>query len=92
MKKIEIKKMNCMDVTFSIREVSEILKTDIKTIERLLIENEIMQVDERNILIPTEIYKQYFKRKSKKSMYSNFWIFSHYEMNNDIKEFLKLIL
>lgn len=90
MKKNKIK-FSCIDVTFKIEEVAELLKLEESTIEKMLIENEIMRVDERNILIPTESYKQYFKRKSKKSMYSNFWIFSHYEMNVDIKEFLSLI-
>jgi phage antirepressor YoqD-like protein len=92
MKKIEIKKMNCMDVTFSIREVAELLKTDIQTIERLLVENGVMEVDSMLKLKPTPEYKEFFKRKSKKVNNSNMWIFSHYEMNNDIKEFLKLIL
>jgi hypothetical protein len=90
MKKNKIK-FSCIDVTFSIQEISELLNIELSSVEKMLIENEIMQVDERNVLIPTEGYKQYFKRKSKKSMYSNFWIFSHYEMNVDIKEFLYLI-
>jgi hypothetical protein len=90
MKKNKIK-FSCIDVTFKIEEVANLLKLEETTIEKMLVENEIMQVDERNILIPTESYKQYFKRKSKKSMYSNFWIFSHYEMNVDIKEFLALV-
>jgi phage antirepressor YoqD-like protein len=90
MKKNKIK-FSCIDVTFKIEEVAELLKLEESTIEKILIENEIMQLNERNVLEPTKEYKQFFKRKSKKSMYSNFWIFSHYEMNADVKEFLSLI-
>ncbi len=88
MKKI---KFSCIDVTFSIKEVSELLKIEVPNIEKMLIENEIMQVNERNVLEPTKEYKQFFKRKSKKSKFGNFWNFSHWECNVDIKEFLSLI-
>jgi phage antirepressor YoqD-like protein len=90
MKKNKIK-FSCIDVTFSIKEVSELLKIEVSTIEKILIENEIMEVDSMFKLKPTKEYKEYFKSKSKKVNNSNFWIFSHYEMNVDIKEFLALI-
>lgn len=80
-----------LDVTFSIPEVAEILKLEVLIVEKMLIENEIMEVDSMFKLKPTQEYKEYFKRKSKKVNNSNMWIFSHYEMNVDIKDYLKLI-
>jgi phage antirepressor YoqD-like protein len=90
MKKNKIK-FSCIDITFSIKEISELLKIEIPNIEKMLVENEIMEVDSMFKLKPTQEYKEYFKRKSKKVNNSNMWIFSHYEMNVDIKEFLGLI-
>ena len=77
MKKNKIK-FSCIDVTFKIEEVAELLKLEESTIEKMLIENEIMQLNERNVLEPTKEYKEYFKRKSIKSKFGNFWTFSHY--------------
>jgi hypothetical protein len=90
MKKNKIK-FSCIDVTFSINEISELLNIELSSVEKMLIENEIMEVDSMFKLKPTLEYKEYFKRKSKKVNKSNMWIFSHYEMNVDIKEFLSLI-
>lgn len=88
--KLNTFKPNVMDQFYTIQELSEILNISKYDINKMLLENNIMEwIDKK--LKPTKEYKSYFKNSTVLNPTTQRYYFKEYLLCSQIKNFLELI-
>jgi hypothetical protein len=89
MKKENLTRPHCMDLFWTLNEVSDILKISESELKELLIKEGFVEKNENGNFIPSKEYKHHVKRKMVQT--NGYWRFSHFEISSSLKEYFSLI-